>query len=124
MRCCGECAGRLYCGPSPYQIDEFVCRNCQRSPAIQVRVLLAWARGQGFDFFTSWRVVLGDMITRSNGEPDFINGRVRWPHDTTHRREWKRIFADVDQQDVWRAAFEGEPRTEREKTLVNLALVA
>jgi hypothetical protein len=84
---CAECGDRYRVGAEPFQIDEWLCRECQRCPAIQVRVLLGRARGLGFAFDRAWMFALGDA-------PQFSAGRVRWPHDTDHRREWKAVFAD------------------------------
>jgi hypothetical protein len=54
----------------------------------------------------------------------FAFARVRWPHDTTHRREWKRIIEDPAGRDVWRRAFELEPPTARDRTLARLDIAA
>lgn len=124
MKSCRNCDARLYDGPRPYQIDEFVCRDCQRSPAVQVRVLLESARQRAMTFDEAWVFALGDLIKLSSGEPDFVNGRVRWPHDTTHRREWKRTLADSKARKVWRAAYRNDPAKPAEKTLRHLAIAA
>lgn len=114
---CVECDNRLYAGPKRFHIDKFVCRSCQRNPALQLRVLLEDARLRGTTFEEAWAWALGDA-------PEYRNGRVRWPHDTNHRCEWKDIFDDLSTQDVWRGCYEQEPATEREKTLVHLAFAA
>ena len=50
---------------------------------------------------------------------EFAFSRIRWPHDTTHRREWKALLGDYDsarevnvrreevtrQMEIWRAAY-------------------
>lgn len=110
MRNCCNCGASLYTGTRPYQIDELLCRDCQKSPPVQVRVLLDRARMAGFDFDRAWVFALGEQTLRY-GEPDFTGGRIRWCHDTEHRREWKRTFADEAMRDVWRAAYELEPMT-------------
>jgi hypothetical protein len=50
-----------------------------RSPAAQLRRLLIAAREQGLLFEEVWEPCLR---------------QVRWPHDTTHRHEWKAILGD------------------------------
>lgn len=100
---CFDCGLRYPVGPEPFQIDEWLCRECQRSPAIQARVLLGRARHLGFDFERAWLFALGTA-------PSFSDGRVRWPHDTDHRREWKAVFAMRDTREAWRAAYCKEPQ--------------
>lgn len=71
------------------------------SPAVQMRTLLAACRTRDWDFELAWR---------------WSWERVRWPHDTAHRLEWKSILGEtptdprrvpVRQRAVWRAAYEG-----------------
>lgn len=86
-----------------------VCRDCQKSPAVQMRVLLEYARVRDLTFAEAW---------------EFSFVRIRWPHDTTHRREWKAILRQPSQRRVWESAYNREPQDERAKTLVHLALAA
>ncbi len=109
MRSCRSCDAELYAGVRPYQIDELLCRECQKSPAVQMRVLLERARERDMNFDEAW---------------DFAFARIRWPHDTTHRREWKDIFRSVKSRRVWRSCFERQPPLEREKNLAHLAVAA
>lgn len=109
MNECRNCDGELYAGPAPYQVDQLVCRDCQRVPAVQMRILLAHARANFYAFDEAWR---------------FAWDRIRWPHDTTHRREWKMVLPERRPPEAWRSAYAGEPSTPREKLLVHLALVA
>lgn len=97
-------------------IDEWLCRLCQKNPAVQVRVLLGRARQQHFDFVRAWEFALGCTPGGSPG------GRVRWPHDTDHRREWKAVFEEYDTVETWRAAYCGDPVRAHEKPLVMLAV--
>lgn len=111
----------LYSGGRPYQIDELLCRSCQRSPAVQVRVLLERAREQGFTFERAWVWALGTPYTRDDGRLDFTGGRVRWPHDTSHRVEWKEVLGGEESIRVWRACFERAPVPKDAKPLSLLA---
>lgn len=124
MRACRNCGGDLYSGSHGYQIDDLVCRACQKSPAVQIRVLLDRARDQDCDFDQAWRFALGEQVMRPDGHADFIGGRVRWPHDTNHRIEWKDILSLRKVRDTWRACYENEPPKKTEKTLAQLALAA
>jgi hypothetical protein len=68
-----------------------VCRaipNCNHTPPHQLRVMLAISRRHGIVFDDAW-------------EKAWI--RVRWPHDTEHRRDYKKIL--LEQLDVWRSAY-------------------
>lgn len=75
------------------------------SPAVQLRIKLKRARAYGQDFDTAW-------------EAAFEN--IRWPHDTTHRREWKAILGDPLAKEVWRAAFHHEEIDYRERAVARL----
>lgn len=88
------------------------------SPAVQLRLLLEQSRSFGRDFDVAWEMAL---------EP----GRIRWPHDTAHRREWKLILGVEDEfgnpiddseiREVWRAAYHREPAAKSsEKSLTRL----
>lgn len=74
-----------------------------------MRVLLLYARDRELLFTEAW---------------EFAFSRIRWPHDTGHRREWKAILRDKSQVRQWEAAYNREPQDDRQKTLVHLALVA
>lgn len=79
------------------------------SPAIQFRKLLEYGRERGWPFETAWR---------------WSYERVRWPHDTTHRREWKKILGEshddqrrtpTQQREAWQSAYERtEPSTKEQ----------
>lgn len=72
-----------------------------------MRVLLAKARALNKDF---------------DAAHEFALARIRWPHDTTHRREWKALLGDYGaarevgvrreevtrQIEIWRAAYNGQ----------------
>jgi ABC-type oligopeptide transport system substrate-binding subunit len=73
-------------------------------PSEQMRVLLDKARSLNKEFDAAY---------------EFAFSRIRWPHDTTHRREWKALLGDyesarevnvrreeVSQQiEIWRSAY-------------------
>lgn len=77
------------------------------SPANQMRVMLAHLRASGVPFERAREIAWE---------------RIRWPHDTTHRWEWKALLGDyqaaamvgmrvdqvADQIEAWRRAYEGE----------------
>lgn len=79
------------------------------SPAEQLRVHLERDRERGVAFEVAYSSVLDEDA-----------GRIAWPHNTTHRREWKAILDSPRQREVWRAAFENEPV----RSLANLELAA
>lgn len=88
------------------------------SPAVQFRRLLECGRERGWAFETAWR---------------WSYERVRWPHDTTHRREWKRVLGDsptdprripTEQRRVWQAAYERVEQSPRERAAGLLEPVA
>lgn len=73
-------------------------------PSEQMRILLGKARALNKDF---------------DAAHEFAFSRIRWPHDTTHRREWKALLGDYDaarevnvrreevtrQIEIWRSAY-------------------
>lgn len=75
------------------------------SPAVQLRVALALARKGGFDFDTAWASAFAS---------------IRWPHDTTHRREWKKILSAPETVEAWRAAYEREACASRQLAMARL----
>lgn len=84
-----------------------------RSPAVQLRRLLCEAREQGLEFSEAWVLSLR---------------RVKWPHDTAHRIEWKKILGDgkdfVTPEDTlvpWRSAYHREAPTRADRTIALLA---
>lgn len=54
--------------------------------------MLAASRRAGVSFEHAWRTGLE---------------KVRWPHDTTHRHEWRRLLPE--QRALWEAAYNREP---------------
>ena len=75
------------------------------SPAVQLRHLLAFGRANRWTFDSAWR---------------WSFERIKWPHDTSHRQEWKAILGVLHddpgvmparQRDVWRRAYEQSPAT-------------
>jgi hypothetical protein len=71
--CHGE-RGQLYDGAARNSADQWACRPCQREPMPQLRAHLERARVAGMSFERAWPWALE---------------RVRWPHATAERREWK-----------------------------------
>lgn len=59
------------------------------TPAQQLRASLARQRTAGIDFDAAWDIALG---------------RIKWPHDTVHRVQWKAII-EADRH-AWRDAYE------------------
>lgn len=102
MKVCVECSRSYALERDPFQIDEWLCRECQKNPAVQVRVLLVRARLQGLEFDRAWQYALG---TPPSGRPNSRQGLVRWPHDTNHRQEWKGVFEDRGTVASWEAAY-------------------
>ena len=102
MKRCVECRSRYEATGRTFPIDEWLCRDCQRCPAVQVRILLCRARVQGFDFERAWAFALG---CEPGDEPEGSEGRVRWPHDTQHRQDWKSVFQDPETVETWEAAY-------------------
>ena len=109
MRTCFECGGSLYSGTRRAHADDFMCRVCQRSPAVQIRVFLARARAQEMEFDFAWT---------------WAWERVRWPHDTTNRRDWKKVLGRLDVQDEFKSAYTRQVGGRSEAHLANLELVA
>jgi hypothetical protein len=81
------------------------------SPAVQMRTLLAFGKERGWTFETAWR---------------WSFERVKFPHDTTHRRGWKEILGEDPtdprklpsaQRAAWRRAYENEAATRRERSV-------
>lgn len=71
------------------------------SPAVQMRTLMAACRSRQWEFEMAWR---------------WSWERVRWPHDTAHRLDWKGILGEsptdprrvpIRQREIWFAAYEG-----------------
>lgn len=120
MKTCLNCRYPYEIGMEPFQIDEWLCRECQRNPATQVRVLLARARLQALEFDRAWQYALG---CTPGDEPVGTDGLVRWPHDTDHRREWKSVFADRLVVGAWGSAYRLETAG-REATLSMLVVAA
>lgn len=93
------------------------------SPAVQLRARLQEARVEGMEFEEAW---------------PWAFKRVKWPHDTTHRVEWKAVLGDpasaqrvgmapgqaAKQVRAWRACYLREPITAREAPLQRLEMVA
>lgn len=102
-------------GDDATHADDFTCRDCQRSPAVQLRVHLARARAQGMPFERAWGTGFCD---------GWAFERVRWPHDTPHRRDWKAALAHPNLREAFRAAYCREKVGKREVHLANLELVA
>ena len=75
------------------------------SPAIQLRVTLGRARANGREFEDAW---------------EFAFANVRWPHDTTHRREWKDILSAPETVEAWKLAFYNEPCVPRQLAVARL----
>jgi hypothetical protein len=75
-------------------------------PPVQLRRLLEVSRRQHLTFDEAW-------------EAAFRPGRIRWPHDTTHRRQWKAIIAA--QREVWEGAYFAEAEIPGGRALVLLA---
>jgi hypothetical protein len=120
---CHNCGDPCYRGPRPFQVDTWVCRGCQRNPNIQVRVLLARARVLGFGFEQAWVWALGKLVWKtrpddpSEPQAEFQGGKMRWPHDTPERLEWKNVFADEGTKAGWRDAFNRVPPKRTEEPL-------
>jgi hypothetical protein len=81
------------------------------SPAVQMRKLLAYGRERGWEFEAAWR---------------WAFERVRWPHDTTHRLEWKGVLGRSHddpkpipsaQREAWRSAYERQTQSTREQSV-------
>lgn len=95
---CLACGEPRFDGPGKrLNADDFVCRACQKSPPIQMRVHLNRARKFGMTWEAAWLWSLE---------------RIRWPHDTAERREWKELLEQESMRGAWRCAYgrEGRPR--------------
>lgn len=88
------------------------------NPAVQMRVLLEFGRDRDWAFETAWR---------------WSFERVRMPHDTTARKEWRAIlglaFDDERlgpsrQREMWRRAYEREQATKGEQGVGKLLIAA
>jgi hypothetical protein len=71
-----------------------------------MRLALERARTYERDFDEAW---------------DSCFGLVRWPHDTTHRREWKAILADERTKAVWRSAYYKTEAPSRQRAVGRIA---
>lgn len=87
------------------------------SPAVQMRVLLAAGKTRGWEFDTAWR---------------WSFERLKFPHDTAHRRGWKEILGEdptdsrpqpAKQRQAWRRAYEDMPALRREESVRLLVAV-
>lgn len=105
---CLACGKERYSGPKPAHADEFVCRECQRSPAVQMRVLLTGARARGMDFERAYA---------------WAFERVKWPHDTKHRQDWKVVLEGEATVAAYRRGYNREAITKR-ASLANLEIAA
>lgn len=103
-----EC-GRSRAQDPRWHADELMCRACQRSPAVQMRIFLARARIQGFAFEVAWA---------------WAWERVKWPHDTTARRDWKRVLKQPTVRGSFERAYCFRAKAPREQYIQNLELVA
>lgn len=81
------------------------------SPAVQMRKLLAFGKARGWEFDTAWR---------------WSFERIKFPHDTAHRRGWKEILGEGPtdprplpsrQRESWRRAYEDMPALRREESV-------
>lgn len=91
------------------------------SPAVQLRQLLEQYRNYGREFDVAWAMAL---------EP----GRIRWPHDTQHRREWKMVLGVEDEygnpitdsaiKEIWRAAYYRQPMARRQERSLSRLIAA
>ena len=75
------------------------------TPAVQLRVALKRSRANGRDFDSAWT---------------FAMSNIRWPHDTTHRREWKAILEAPETVEAWRLAYHNEPCASRQLAVARL----
>lgn len=88
------------------------------SPVVQLRRLLTHGRERGWEFDVAWR---------------WSYERIKWPHDTAHRLEWKGILGEtvldehvqpVKQRESWRSAYERTPPSRRESSVGRLLVAA
>lgn len=121
LELCAKCHGERrvdgeWCGACS-SADQWCCRECQRDPMPQLRAHLERARVAGMEFATAWPWALQ---------------RVRWPHATAQRREWKWLLGlEVDGTIVqartnarilmsWRRAYERRPEEACETALMSV----
>jgi hypothetical protein len=80
-------------------------------PAVQLRILLIYGRNCGWEFDAAWR---------------WAFERVRMPHDTTTRREWRQVLGSafddqrpgpLRQREMWRRAYERQAPTAGERAI-------
>lgn len=90
---CQNCGGVIT--RNEFHVDRWLCVECQRSPAVQLRALLNVSRKNDVEFEEAWSLALS---------------RVRWPHDTVHRREWKTVLEAPSAREAWRTAYAGQFR--------------
>jgi hypothetical protein len=73
------------------------------SPAVQMSTLMRACKKRGWEFEVAWR---------------WSFERIKWPHDTGHRRGWKEILGEqpfdespepCKQRLAWQAAYENHP---------------
>lgn len=88
------------------------------SPAVQMRELLRFGRDRDWEFEVAWR---------------WSWERVKWPHDTGHRLQWKDVLGEspadarrqpVAQRDVWRRAYERDEPTRKDRCVGRLLIAA
>jgi hypothetical protein len=107
---CLACGGELYKGKGAMPAaDDFICRECQRSPAVQVRVHLSRARLFGMPFDRAW---------------DWSLERVRWPHDKEHRNDWKWVFEQEKVKLAFERTYAGGPAERKMAVLAELHVAA
>jgi hypothetical protein len=82
------------------------------SPAVQLRRYLTEARAMCLPFSEAWPWALR---------------KVKWPHDTEHRREWKAILGDGKEVETprdtlraWGSAYRREQASEKDRHLSTL----
>lgn len=68
--------------------------RAKMSPAVQMRVMLARSRAAGVPFDRAWESAFE---------------RVKWPHDTTARLDWKYTLEDARTQ--WGSAYDRRSST-------------
>ena len=100
----GTKGGRTGVTPANSTSPTTVSDRKNSLPSEQMRILLGKARALDKDFESAH---------------SFAFSRIRWPHDTTHRREWKALLGDYDaarevnvrreevtrQLEIWRSAY-------------------
>lgn len=76
-------------------------------PCHQMRVMLAASKRAGVPFDRAWASAYE---------------RVRWPHDTGHRTEWKAVL--IETQVVWERAYTQTRQCPVENFVTGMALEA